>query len=144
MALETAWKQYKTLLVSDASEKLAPQADPPTDWMRQSQRVSDIMSNQVYDLRLRVLMSAIQTKERIGAYWDIGSNILNYQVPNPLPAPYETTKQLAIIPTRLEAMDSPTQERLINWGYAISDAAIRKYIDPQIPPPSHYPYSQPF
>jgi hypothetical protein len=34
---------------------------------------------------------------------------------------------LAAIPTRLEKMDDTLQEQLINWGYAISDAALRAY-----------------
>jgi NTE family protein len=34
---------------------------------------------------------------------------------------------LAAIPTRLQALDDTTQENLINWGYAISDAALRSH-----------------
>jgi len=37
---------------------------------------------------------------------------------------------LAEIPTRLQAMDSDKQERLMNWGYAICDAALRAHVDP--------------
>jgi NTE family protein len=32
----------------------------------------------------------------------------------------------------LKRLDDGLQERLINWGYAISDAALRKHVDPTI------------
>jgi len=32
------------------------------------------------------------------------------------------------------------QKRLINWGYAICDAALRKHYNPAIPPPTGFPY----
>jgi hypothetical protein len=39
---------------------------------------------------------------------------------------------LAETPTRLKALDEPLQKALINWGYAVCDAAMRKYIDSAI------------
>ncbi len=30
--------------------------------------------------------------------------------------------------TRLKRVDEETQERLINWGYAVCDAAMRTYV----------------
>ena len=35
---------------------------------------------------------------------------------------------LAGIPTRLKRLDDRDQERLINWGYAICDTALRKWV----------------
>ena len=32
------------------------------------------------------------------------------------------------------------QERLINWGYAVCDAALRKHYDGQIAKPQGFPY----
>ena len=34
------------------------------------------------------------------------------------------------------------KERLINWGYAVSDAGIRTYWDSAVPPPAAFPYPQ--
>jgi NTE family protein len=36
-------------------------------------------------------------------------------------------------------MDRQTQERLINWGYAVTDAAVRSLLD-QSPPKGSLPY----
>jgi NTE family protein len=37
-------------------------------------------------------------------------------------------------------MPDDTQERLINWGYAITDAAMRRWVDPALPAPTDFPY----
>ena len=42
--------------------------------------------------------------------------------------------------TRLAAMPDDTQERLINWGYAVCDAAMRRWVDHSLPPPAGFPY----
>jgi NTE family protein len=43
--------------------------------------------------------------------------------------PIDRTMELASLPTRLKAMEDEMQERLINWGYAVCDAALRKHVD---------------
>jgi NTE family protein len=37
-------------------------------------------------------------------------------------------------------LDDTRQERLINWGYAVCDAALRKHVDPSLPRPADFPY----
>ena len=49
---------------------------------------------------------------------------------DPLKCATRNPTYLVEIPTRLEAMDGDEQERLINWGYAICDAALRAHVDP--------------
>jgi NTE family protein len=46
--------------------------------------------------------------------------------------PFDRTLALAETPTRLKRMDDKLQERLINWGYAVCDAALRKHVDGKI------------
>jgi len=36
---------------------------------------------------------------------------------------------LANIPTRSEKMPADVQNHLMNWGYAVCDAALREHID---------------
>jgi NTE family protein len=36
--------------------------------------------------------------------------------------------------TRLKRLDDTTQDRLINWGYAVCDAALRKHLDAGLQP----------
>jgi NTE family protein len=48
--------------------------------------------------------------------------------------------KLAATPTRLAHLSNATQMRLINWGYAICDAAMRAYVDRSLPAPTDFPY----
>jgi NTE family protein len=59
-----------------------------------------------------------------------------------LKCPLERTTQLAELPTRLKRIDANTQERLINWGYAVCDAALRKHLEPGLKPEPKFPYPQ--
>jgi NTE family protein len=47
---------------------------------------------------------------------------------------------LAATATRLQKMEDTLQERLINWGYAICDASLRKFFRPTLPVPAGFPY----
>ena len=47
--------------------------------------------------------------------------------------------KLARIRTRLNPFTEAEQESLINWGYAICDAAMPKYVEPGAPPPPGWP-----
>ena len=47
---------------------------------------------------------------------------------------------LALEPTRLKQIAPAIQERLINWGYGVCDAAIRKHVAPQSTAPAAFPY----
>ena len=45
-----------------------------------------------------------------------------------------------MLPTRLARVDGEVQDRVINWGYAACDAALRAHIDPALPAPGGFPY----
>lgn len=81
---------------------------------------------------------------REGSYWSIRTDLAKkYAVPSALDCPFERTIQLASIATRLKALDPLTQEKLINWGYAITDAATRKFVDKSVIPPVCFSYPIP-
>ncbi|UAK26329.1 patatin-like phospholipase family protein [Sphingomonas nostoxanthinifaciens] len=146
LGLETVWKRYNTVLVSDAGAKVAPDADPHGDWGRGSMRIFDLVDNQVRSLRKRQLIGSYLASEgsaehRLGAYWSIRSLASDFAGADPaLAAPAAKTQELAAVATRLAAMDGVLQERLINWGYAVCGAAIRTHVDPGLAK-GHYPYA---
>ena len=90
----------------------------------------DLLDNQVRALRKRQVVGSFQNGERTGTYWGIWTDIKNYQLPDALDCPKDKTDKLAGVATRLESIDSELQQRLINWGYAVCDAAIRKHYNP--------------
>lgn len=140
LGLETVWKRYTTILVSDAGGKMAADPEPHEDWVRHSVRVLDLIDNQVRALRKRQLIEAYQRGTRNGAYWGIRTNIQDYQLGDAIPCPFPRTMELANLPTRLNAIEATFQERLINWGYAVCDAAMRRHVDPPLHKYAELPY----
>ena len=53
LGLETAWKRYKTVFVSDAGGKMQAEEEPKSDWARHAYRILDLVDNQVRSLRKR-------------------------------------------------------------------------------------------
>ncbi len=140
LGLETAWKSYKTILVCDGGGKLQPEPEPEGDWARHAVRINALIDNQVRSLRKRLLLSSYTTGTRAGTYWSVRSNIADYQAPGALPCAFDRTTILADTPTRLKRLEPLRQEQLINWGYAICDAAMRRWVDATLPPPAGFPY----
>lgn len=141
LGLETAWKEYKTILVSDGGGATADDPHPHTDWARHSFRILQLMDNQVGSLRKRWVIGSFKIGLRAGAYWGIRSKIADYKLANALNCPAAKTLELANTPTRLKAMDDQLKQRLVNWGYAVCDAGIRKHVDTSLTPPSGFPFS---
>ena len=74
-------------------------------------------------------IAADKEGHRPGAYWGVRSHFAKYKLAtDPLGCAARNPEPLAAIPTRLEAMPEAIQNRLINWGYAITDAALRAHI----------------
>jgi NTE family protein len=133
LGLETIWKRYDTILVSDAGGHMDPEEEPKHDWARHSYRVLSLVDHQVRNLRKRQVIDSFKEGRRKGTYWGIRTNIADYKLPDSLLAPFERTMALAQVATRLKRLDDPVQQRLINWGYAVCDAALRKHLKPGEP-----------
>lgn len=143
LGLETAWKRYKTILVSDAGGGFSPDERPWHNWILQALRVLFTIDNQVRSLRKRQVEESLQLGIRKGAYWGIEADLqTQYPIGTPLPCPCAETLRLAATPTRLKKLDPTTQEKLINWGYAMCDIALRQFMnaDSTIPLPKNFPY----
>lgn len=140
LGLESVWKRYKTILVSDGGGRMQPEEKPARTWGRHAIRIVNVIGRQVCSLRYRELIAEYESGAIGGAYWGTYTNIQDYKVPTPLNCPAEKTTALAQIETRLKKMPAHTQERLINWGYAVCDAALRAYVDTNIEQPTEFPY----
>jgi NTE family protein len=141
LGLETVFKRCRTLFVSDGGAALAHDHAPASDWLSHTRRVLDIIDNQVGSLRTRQLIETLTLDEgnalhRRGAYWGIGGDAAALGLPDALPAPLARTRKLAATPTRLTAMPAALQDRLINWGYAACDGAVRRWYPGTYSPPA--------
>jgi NTE family protein len=129
LGLETT-KRFKTLLVSDAGQKVVPEENPHHDWVRHSLRILDTIDNQVRSLRKRHLIDSYIRGDHTGTFWGIRTDFADYKLAtDPLKCLTRKPAPLADIPTRLEKMPRDVQNRLMNWGYAICDAALRAHIN---------------
>jgi NTE family protein len=140
LGLETAWKRYRTVFVSDGGGQMAPEPEPHEDWARHAYRVLNLVDNQVRALRKRQVVGSYIEKARAGAYWGIRSDAADYPAAKALSCPFARTQQLADVPTRLERMEPELHERLINWGYAVCDLGLRSHHDRALPAPTAFPY----
>jgi NTE family protein len=135
LGLESVWKSFETVLVSDAGGMFHVDDEPDRDWGRHMLRVLHIIDSQVRALRKRLVVDALRRGERKGFYISTSSDLSDYPNGPHLPARAEVTDRLAGLPTRLAPMGEADQELLINWGYAATDAGIRGYLDPTAPVP---------
>ena len=140
LGLETVWKRYRTILVSDGGSPFATTSKIGHDWFRQSRRAIDLIDNQVRALRKRQLIDSYLRGERNGAYWGIRTDIEDYRLSDVLLFPHDRSLELANQSTRLKRMQPRIQKRLINWGYAVSDAGYRRYVDPECSATTEFPY----
>lgn len=133
LGLEPVWKRHRTVFVSDGGGRFDPEPRPKRDWARHAVRVLGVIDNQVRSLRKRQTIAAYVRGARDGVYWGIRTDIAAYGLADPLPAPHARTLALADTRTRLKRLDAALQERLINWGYAVCDTALRTHIDRSLP-----------
>jgi len=158
LGLEPIIKRYETILVSDAGGKMLPDPKPKLFWGLQAFRVLSMIDNQVralrkrdiinlYKLRRELLNSGVHEDNeafkhatRKGAYWSTFSDIADYHLVDALECPIKKTTLLAKLPTRLWSFSDTHQKELVNWGYAVCDAAMRKFVILKSPIKPNFPY----
>ena len=127
LGLETIWNRCETVLASDAGAPFGLGDVVETDWVRQTLRALDVATDQSRGLRKRALVADYRSKARKGCYWGIDTKIAAYELADSLRCDDKIVEPLAGLRTRLNPFSDTEQESLINWGYAVCDAAVRKY-----------------
>jgi len=141
LGIEVVWNRYQTVLMSDGSGGSAkPRPHISRNWAFQSKRILDVITPRLPLLQSRQVVDAFAAGIRNGTYWGTRSNIDDYELPDALPCRFERTRQLGEIRTRLRCLSEITQKALINWGYAVCDAAMRKHVAGEAEPPDGFPY----
>lgn len=95
------------------------------NWVSQYARMTDIMINQQRALRKRWLINNYIENAYQGKYWGIDTEIEKYDVIDILATTTPANRSLESLPTQLRPFDKHTVESLINWSYALADAALR-------------------
>jgi NTE family protein len=141
LGLETVWDRYDPVLCSDAGRPFELDAGVGAFAPKQLFRVMDIGLNQALALRKRMLINEYRAGRVRGAFWAINTPITDYEQAA-LPAAPAKIAQLSALRTRLDRFHDQEQCELVNWGYAVSDAAIRTYAAQvvAVPAPAQLPY----
>jgi NTE family protein len=138
LGLENAWSQHKTVLVSDANWSLQPEANLSKAISNRFVRGWDLTHEAFRQLRRRQVREAFTKGPRDGAFWSISPDIASYDMA--LPVPIEKARQLANVEQAGGPIKPEHQARLINWGYAVCDAALRKHYPPRRGTEPVFPY----
>lgn len=135
MGLEAVWNDgFKKVLVCDAGAPWKDEANPGRNWFSQLLRVSSTISRQTGALRKRTLIGNYQEIDEEGnhlkyggTYWGIATEINDYELENAMVKDNPRTQSLKNTRTRLNAFSKEEQGDLINWGYALTDTALRRW-----------------
>ena len=135
MGLEAVWNDgFKTVLVCDAG---APWTDLPRPWtnpISQLYRVFSVTGAQGGRQRKRLLIDNLKEKDAKGkpihyggTYWGIATDIDDYELEDPMVNDNQITSKFKNVRTRLNSFKPEDQGHLINWGYALTDTALRRW-----------------
>ena len=103
LGLETAWKRYRTMLVSDGGGQYRPQARVRANWLLQTVRVLGTIDSQVRALRKRQVIGGFAARRaRAARTGGSGARSPSSASPTRSPPDDARTKQLARMPTRLK------------------------------------------
>ena len=129
----------RTLWVSDGGGALVDESSIDGK-SGQASRVIEILQDSLRVAPRQALLSGFQGGRHAGAYWSLRAATADYPADTCLVCPPARATELAALPTLFTAMPNELQERLINWGYAICDIALRSWFDEALPHPAEFPY----
>jgi NTE family protein len=158
LGMERIFDRYSTVLASDAG---APFSTKSGTFWRGWNRVCiikqsiDIITEQTRRLRRRWTMTNYTDDEAEGTLWKIDTKIAEYElVKEGLPPPLlddsyqenydkkkrKKKKKLSEVSTCLKNLGEKTEEALINWSYALTDAGMRRWVLEPGAKPGRLPY----
>lgn len=133
-----ALERCSTVLVCDAGAPFEVKARPWRLWPNQTLRALAIMNEQTRALRRRMLMDDLganqkqgrhgQEPRKTGVYWKLNTKIEDFELADALIADNPRTAALQHVRTRLNRFSPQEKGELINWGYALADAAMRRHV----------------
>ena len=128
LGLEAVWKGgYTHVLSCDAGAPFKVTPMVRTNWASQVLRMQNLMIDQQRALRKRILIDRYIKKTLGGTYYGISTKINEYEFKDSMTRDTPTSSGLQNLATQLEAFTKKEQGHLVNWGYALTDTAIRKF-----------------
>jgi len=142
LGVEPVWKEYETVLVSDAgrlTDSVLKAAQHPLPRLR---RAADIGIEQVGAIRRRWLFEQLEGNVRKGTMWTIHTQGEKFPLPDKQHYPESVRRRMNKVRTDLNAFAAAEMACLENQGYCLTDAAVRSYA-PQLCPNLAAPFRWP-
>jgi NTE family protein len=141
MGLEPVWKSHAVVLVSDAGGLFTHESDQGLLW--RVPRYQAIQERQARAVRKRWLVAGLASGMIDGAYWGIGSAASKYMDGACGYSKALARDTIAEVRTDLDAFSDAEAAVLVNHGYLLVDAALRRHVRALLPdpvPPLSVPY----
>lgn len=122
--------KFHTVLVSDGGGPFTAEQSVPRDWLQHMISNWRVTDNQVRSLRRFHLIDSFDAKRRRGTFWGINTKYSDLVAPGVLPVHDGWGPYLSSVPTRLHPFRAKLQQQLINYGYCLADAALRRHFVP--------------
>lgn len=130
---------FNPVIVSDAGAPFGTEEKAEALWPQQALRALDIATDQARALRKRLLFAQTRAEARIAAYSGIDCNPAEYPAAQVLKADPEMIARLAGMRTRLDPFSDEEQALLINWGWLMTDIAMRSFVAKDVAAPVALP-----
>jgi NTE family protein len=143
LGLEPVWEDHEIVMVSDGGAVFEPEEGSGPFW-RVSRPLS-IATDQSTSLRKRWFLSNLNSGELDGAYWGIGSTVAHYEVQTPGYPDELVDEPISEVRTDLDAFSEAEYAILLNHGYLLAEAAVRRHLPAMIVPnaePLRVPYRE--
>jgi NTE family protein len=143
LGLEPVWEDHEIVMVSDGGAVFEAEEGSGLFW-RVSRPLS-ITANQGTSVRKRWLISNFNHGELDGAYWGIGSTVAHYEVQTPGYPEELVDDPISEVRTDLDAFSQAEYAILLNHGYLLGEAAVRRHLPAMIVPnaePLRIPYPE--
>lgn len=138
LGLETI-DDFHTIIVSDAGAPFSMEKLKSPVWSSEALRALDVATDQARSLRKRILFNAPHANNKVRAYAGIDSDLDQYPAPRRLRVSENKTKRLKGIRTRLNRFSDKDQGELINWGWYMTDVAMRSFVTRKATAPRDWP-----
>lgn len=125
LGLEPVWKTHESVLVSDGGAVFEGERAKGLLWTLG--RYTSVVSNQGCAIRKRWLISSFIDGQLKGAYWGIGTDGNNYELPGDFYGESLVDDVISEIRTDLDAFSKAEQCVLENHGYMLGDVAVRAH-----------------
>ena len=126
LGLEPVWKDHEIVMVSDGGAVFEAEKESGLIW--RLSRYASITNSQGGALRKRWLISNFSSQQLEGTYWGIGSAVEHYEAETPGYSDRLVDDFISEVRTDLDAFSNAECAILMNHGYLLAEAAIRRHL----------------